>query len=176
MGENDLIAIFVSIIAIGIAAGFSAIGWYYQRKNYRSSMLLKVFNELSTDSAREKREKVYDFFCKYKMKPTKETPYDHADFDRLKEEIEEEKFKEIRKTANSVELSMERVCLLVEEGYIDEEEIKKHYGEMIVKSWKALRYDIEQNQGPNRKGYAVNFERLAKKFRDDSENPIDPKI
>jgi len=175
MVESGTIALFVSIIAVSIAVFFGVLGWKFQRKKYRSSMLLIVFDELSTDKAREKREKVYHFYCKYKLEPTEEYQYEHVDFDKTNDEIKKN-FKGIREIANSVELSMERVCLLAEEDLIDKKEIKKHYGEMIVKSWKALRYDIEIHQSPNREGYAVNFDKLAKEFCDDKKDPIDPKI
>jgi hypothetical protein len=49
MDESDIISVIVSIFAIGIASIFSIIGGLLQRKSYRASMLLKAYDELSTN-------------------------------------------------------------------------------------------------------------------------------
>ena len=82
--------------------------------------------------------------------------------------------KELRETADSVELAFDKVCLLVYKKYLDRNEIREIYGVMIVKTWKACRFDIEKQQESNKR-FAFYFNEIGKEFNKiikDSETQI----
>ncbi len=121
-----------------------------QTKQLHGSMLLRVFDTLSTNESRTERGKLKKFYCAHKENPNYD---DNTD---------------IRETADHVVLTFDKVCVLAIGGYLDTEEFEEIYGEMIVKFWKALKSDIKNNQSENRKGYARYFNELGKKLSEDS--------
>lgn len=110
----------------------------HQRKQLHGSMLLKVFENLSTNQARKEREIIYAYFCHENNNP---------DYD---------KHPKIKKIVDSVELSFDKVGVLIQQEYLNPEEMEKTYAIMFVKTWKALENDITKyiNSNPD---YCKNF-------------------
>jgi len=115
----------------------------HQRKQLHGSMLLIAFENLSTNQARKEREIIYKYFCQENKNPNYE------------------KHPKIKKIVDSVELSFDKVSVLIQQEYLNPKEMEKTYAIMFVKTWKALKNDIKKyiNSNPD---YCKNFISVSK--------------
>ena len=110
----------------------------HQKKQLHGSMLLKAFEALSTNQARNEREIIYSYFCHENRNP---------DYD---------KHPKIKKIVDSVELTFDKVSILIQQDYLNSEEMEKTYAIMFVKTRKALENDIKKYSKSN-PDYCKNF-------------------